>query len=343
MFPGLKIFMKLTTETKLLGLSAVTSAVLGIAGTWSAIKSASDSVLFDAIYSFMSAGLSAMSLPILGLLKRKDDRRFQFGYAAFEPLYVILSSIVLIAAQIGIAYKAGLVLKNGGKQVVLSNVLIYETLSTTLCLGFALIMILKSKNKASPLLRVEALSWLADGAISFGVLLTFIVAMLLKKSPVSHLLVYVDPVLTLSLVFITAIALLKMVLEAILELLSAAPTKEIQEEAAKTLDPWRKAYGVKNISLSLRKMGRTLDAHIAVKLDQNISAMELMLLSDAMTAALRKYWPQGHTHFDHSFDSKAYKRLKSTSHNRKAIKGNFINSQTGIKSDLYTDETALAL
>ncbi len=312
------IFMKLTTETKLLGLSAATSAVLGFAGSWAAIKSSSDSVLFDSIYSFMSAALSAMSLPVLGLLKRKDDRRFQFGYAAFEPFYVILSSMVIISAQAGIAYKAAAVLMSGGKEVVLSNVLLYEALSSSLCLGFALLMAIKSKNRSSPILRVEALSWLADGAISLGVLATFTVAMLLENSPVSRWLVYVDPALTLLLVAITAISLLKMTAEAILELLSAAPTSEIQEEAAKLLLPFRSTFGVKDISISLRKMGRSLDAHISIKLDQNISAMELAALSDAMTLSLRKYWPLGHTSVNHYFDPLT---LKSLEKNRQHGKG----------------------
>lgn len=291
--------MKLTKETTLLVSSSIASIAFGVAGMIAAARSGSSSVLFDGAYSFLSAALTALAIPIQRLVAREGGRRFQYGYAAFEPLYVIVSSTLILGSQAAIAAQAIGTLKAGGSSMHIASALGYEIFSTVACLGMAGVMALQRKRSDSPILRVETISWLTDGAISAGVLAAFALALAAGDGPLAPFLPYVDPALTLALVALTAPGLMALITRSIAELLSAAPPKEVEEAALAVLAGFRASYGVQDLTVSLRKVGRSLDARIVVALDRDLPASRLSALSSAMGAELRRSWPQGRTDFEY--------------------------------------------
>lgn len=306
--------MKLSKETTLLALSSIASLAFGVAGMFAAALSGSSSVLFDGAYSFLSAALTALAIPIQRLVAREGGRRFQYGYAAFEPLYVILSSTAILGSQAAIAAQAIGTLRSGGASIRIESALGYEIISTVACLGMAGFMTLQRRRSDSPILRVEAISWLTDGAISAGVLVAFTLALVTGDGPLAPLLPYVDPALTLILVALTAPGLMALIARSLAELLSAAPPKEVEEAARAALADFRGTRGVLDLTVSLRKVGRSLDARISVTLDRDLPASRLSALSSAMGAELRRSWPQGRTDFEYRLasDSHAPARLEES-------------------------------
>lgn len=291
--------MKPMRETGLLVSSSIASLAFGVAGMIAAARSGSSSVLFDGAYSFLSAALTALSLPLLRLIARESGRRFQYGYAAFEPLYVILSSALILGAQGAIGLKALGTLRAGGASIHLASALGYEIVSTAACLGMAGFMTLQRKRSDSPILRVEAVSWLMDGAISAGVLAAFALALVAGDGPLAPFLPYVDPALTLALVALTAPSLVALAARSLAELLSAAPPREVEEAARTALAGFEGTQGIEGLSLSLRKVGRSLDARVTVNLSRDLPASRLSELSSAMGAELRRSWPNGRTDFEY--------------------------------------------
>lgn len=290
--------MKTNSETRLLVSSSVVSVVLGGIGTAVAVRSGSGSVLFDGLYSFVSAFMTLLSLPILRLVRRGGDERYNFGYAAFEPFYVIVSTIVIICAQVLVSVQAIAALRSGGTVVDLRGAMGYEIVSSVVCLAAAASMKLLGRRSVSPILRVEAKSWLVDGVLSLGVLTAFGLAVALERTSMSAWVPYVDPALTLALVLVMTPSLLKVLFQGVGELLSAAPSDEIQAEVERRLERFKGERGVSSMKIDIEKIGRSLNVRVRLTITRNPRALELERLRVAMTRSVRDYWAQGLTDFE---------------------------------------------
>lgn len=289
--------MHRASETRLILFSSAGSILIGALGLAVALASGSGSVFADGLFSFLSAIVTLLSIPVLALVERGGDDKFHFGYASFEPLYVVVSSLVILGSLAGVGAGALRSLAAGGAAVDARSVLAYEAFASAYCLGIAFFMKKRSRTDASPILAVEAASWFVDGCLSAGILLAFLAGRLLGLGPLKGWTDLVDPVVTLGLVVATAPAALSPLAAAFAELLSAAPRGEIQRKVEESLRPFKGARGVADLDLSMEKIGRSLNVHAAMVLDRDLRASELAVLERDIDAAIRAYWPDGSTDF----------------------------------------------
>ncbi len=292
--------MNTRKETRIIIFSSFASALIGAAGVIVAGRTASGSILADGLYSFVSAVVTLLSLPIVWLLRRGRDERFHFGYAAFEPLYVLASTAIILLSQAFVALSAVKSLASGGGYVELRGALAYEIVSTAFCMAVAWAMAIRAKKLSSPILRAETRSWFVDGLLSFGVLAAFGGASALERTQLSRLGAYVDPVITILLFIALLPSLGGQLVRALGELLSAAPPPDVRAAAEMTLAPFRLHRGVAAIGLRMRKAGRSLEVTVSISLDRDLRTSELLKLEHSMAGALRAYWPDSAVSFEFS-------------------------------------------
>lgn len=303
--------MKTTNESRLIIVSSLTSLAIGGAGIAAAALTGAGSILADGVYSVLSAVISLASLPVLRLVKKGGDARYHFGYAAFEPLYVIMSTLAIIAAQIPLALGALRGLAAGGSRPDIHGALAYEILSTVSCLVLALAIRSKARRSRSPILSAESRSWFVDGFLSLGVLAAFGAALVMEGGRYDSWVPFVDPAVTLALVATMLPALLGSALGSLRELLSAAPDGETQDEVIAVLAPFSVERGIASVDAAMEKVGRSLNVEVTLILSRDLKASALSALEARIERALRERWPEGSTDFRFSLAAPAIPARRS--------------------------------
>lgn len=195
------------TERVVLLISMVVTTVFACLGVIWGILADSSMIIFDGIYSFISVGLSFLSLVVLKQIQDKDaseDARYPFGKAHFEPLLIVFKSLALIGMCAFSATNSFSELLAGGRSVSPGSAIIYALISTLSCLVVVLFIQRKNRRIGSGLLDAEKNQWMGDLLLSFGVLVGFSIAYILQDSRYSWIVPYADPgmVVIASAVFI---------------------------------------------------------------------------------------------------------------------------------------------
>src|SRR3954466_3042445 len=85
-----------TTEARVLRVSLFATALVAASGLACGVLTGSMAIVFDGLFSGISAVMTAGALHVAGLVAREADRRARFGYWHFEPLVLALNSCVLV-------------------------------------------------------------------------------------------------------------------------------------------------------------------------------------------------------------------------------------------------------
>lgn len=181
-------------EKSVLIVCVITTAFFAFLGLGWGLYASSGMILFDGIYSAVSLVLSLVSLVVLKQIQSPDeDHRFPFGKAHFEPLIIVLKSLIVIGVCSYSGIDAFLVVLEGGRDVALDSALIYAVISTLGCLVIFIFLHIKNKAINSKLLGAEKNQWFGDVLLSLGVFVGFGCAMLLDGTPYAWLIPYADP------------------------------------------------------------------------------------------------------------------------------------------------------
>ena len=68
-------------------------AVLGIGFYWLA---ESEAILLDGFFSAIAFVLGLLTLKVARVVRQRDDERFHFGYASFEPLLNTIKGLIIL-------------------------------------------------------------------------------------------------------------------------------------------------------------------------------------------------------------------------------------------------------
>ncbi len=201
--------MNTKIEKKLIVLSVFGALGFAIAGIILGRMLDSQMIIFDGLYSFISLGLSMLSLWAMGKVSKKE--RIKLSLLGRQKIMEVDTAVVLIKYSVILIIVAGSLLGavtalfDGGRNTSLNYALLYSIISTIVCYGVYVILRNPSKKKNSPLLRAEAHQWLMDTWASLGVLVGFALGFILSLIPATSFLVpYMDPfmVVIVSLYFI---------------------------------------------------------------------------------------------------------------------------------------------
>jgi cation diffusion facilitator family transporter len=192
------------TEKSLLTLSLYAVLIFAALAVGWGVLGNSQVILFDGLYSLVSAGLSYVSLWSVKYIKKTDSQRFPFGKEMIEPL-VILAKFAVITMLCLFALFSGITsIISGGQAVDPASGMLYALIASSSCMGVYLYLAKKQRLLHSGFVAAEAEQWLMDFYLSFAVLLGFIAAWFIASTRFQHVLPYVDPVMV---VLVSAYAL----------------------------------------------------------------------------------------------------------------------------------------
>ncbi|MCL9780829.1 cation diffusion facilitator family transporter [Vibrio sp. S4M6] len=216
-------------EKRLLTFSAFAAAGFALAGLVLGLLASSIVITFDGVYSLVSLLLTLLSLAAARYIESPAKTHFPFGKAMLEPAVIAIKGAVILIVVSYSIYSAVLALLNGGRPVDTSLATLFGFVSTLAC-GYVWWAIRqKSKRYSSGLIEAEAKQWKMDTLLSFVVMVGFVSAWLISKSPWAHLSVYADPAMMLAMAGYFVKVPFDMLKEAFRELLMMSPNKEIYQ------------------------------------------------------------------------------------------------------------------
>lgn len=245
------MFKSVARENRALVASAAMAAFFAVSGIGWGLWIDSLVIVFDGAYSLMSLGLSLLSLYAARLVRRPASARYPFGMGAVEPLVIAFKGLVIGLVCLISLVSAAVALMQGGRPVGAGMAMLFGAVSVVGCLLIWAYLVRASNANNSGLIQAERRQWLMDSALSAAVLIGFACAWMQEHSQWSALAVYADPLmmLVISLYFIRVPV--RMVRDAIKELLLAAPNKEAIDDIKRTLA----AQGFKTEGVKVAKSG----------------------------------------------------------------------------------------
>jgi predicted Co/Zn/Cd cation transporter (cation efflux family) len=280
---------KKNTELTLLRVTTIICLAFGIVGIITSQLAHSKSMFFDGMYSLVQSIFILTSGIIVSLLFRKDDARFQFGYSAFEPFFIVIRSAVLLTMNFSLAFGAMGSIINGGYLIDTSLALGFSAISLVVCVSVWQILSRFAKKLHSPVLRAEARSWFLDSAISFASLLAISGIALAHKSGHLALAYYIDPIITILFILALSPILSGQLRDSTRELLGGAPSEKIQRNLRKIVSNHVRKNDFLKDEVFAAKQGRSLSITAYIYLKKEIPLKQLDTIRKAILSDLQNY------------------------------------------------------
>lgn len=243
-------------ERKTLVYSIVVTAFDAAIGITVGLLINSSSIVFDGIYSVIDAAMTSLSVGVSLLLTRGSTRYFQFGFWQFEPMLVLLNSVVL-ALSCGYALLGALNdLFSVGRAVSFGPGAIYGIVAGLLALAMSVVIGRRARGMDSELLRMDARNWFASGLVSVALGLSFWAAARMHGTGYDHLVPYLDPAVLATLSLLLLPIPLRACWRSMKDILQVAPG-DLNDEVRDIAHGIQQRYGFKDFSSYVAKMGRT--------------------------------------------------------------------------------------
>ncbi|MGF1643750.1 MAG: cation diffusion facilitator family transporter [Thiotrichales bacterium] len=277
-------------EQRALKLSLAGTVVMAVFGIGFGLYLNADAILLDGFFSFLSMGMTGLSLFTSYLIQRPEDRRFQFGYAHLEPLMNSVNGIVILAVC-SYSFVSGISgLLSGGNRIPFNLALYYAVPITALCVVLYLYETWMARRLNSELLRVDSREWLVDSILTATLTLGFLLGWYLETTRFAHYVPLLDPVLVIVLSSVAMVIPYRVLKRNVGEVLGVAPpemARVIRRTVGQTLAPYR----VRMVNTHVAKLGRRYDIEINVLIDEasplfNANLEALDAVRDELSVAL---------------------------------------------------------
>ena len=242
-------------EQSLLKQSTILMFAVAIAGIVTGVVSGAQSILFDGFFSLIATAIKVLMLITAKLIAKKSNERFQFGYWHLEPMVLLIegSFLLLIAIYAFLNGVFGII--NGGREIELGLVIIYAAVFTVVEFAYFFYVRYRNRRLKSSLIQFDNISWLVDAMLSVGLLVSFIIALLLKQYGHGQWAVYVDPAILILLALSMLPPALKILRPALRDVLGIAPD-QLDEKVRSVMEEAMVAYGFQEYISYVQKHGR---------------------------------------------------------------------------------------
>mgnify|MGYP001795004955 CR=1 FL=1 len=247
------------------GISAI-----ALLGRFFALKTRSEAIFLDGLFSGIHLAISLLSLYIARLIQRPSDQNYPFGYAMFEPFLNMGKGIAIILVALFALFSAVMALLDGGRAIEADIALWYALIAAAGCLIMAMMQWRFAKESGSPILELDFKNWLIDGVISGAVALAFGLILLLKNTPWQPFIPYADPVLVLLLVLVVLPLPLQTVVKNGAQMMGKAPESEQSARVEEIVADALEAVPHQSYHVRQTNMGRLLyvQVYLCVSLSQ---------------------------------------------------------------------------
>jgi len=269
-------------DTRALLVSMWVSVAFAVVSLGWGLALGSQLIVFDGLYSFASVGLSLLAVLALRVAGKGADERYPWGREVWEPLAIVVKAAAL-GALCGYAVVTAVgELLRGGREVAEEWAVLYALLATVAGLAVSVYLRRRARD-GSDLLRAEAAEWYGDTLLSLGVLGGFLVALVLARTGHAQLARYVDPAMValISLAFLQVPA--RLLGQAMREVLSMAPSADIQRQLRSCVDDVRLHYDFVESFLRCAKVGGRLDVEVDFVVADGSSAQTVWQFDEVRT------------------------------------------------------------
>ena len=133
----------------------------------------------------------------------------------------------------------------------------YGIFASLICWIMALASHTGCRRVDSPLLRVDAVNWIINAAISTCVLGAFVGIFLIQGTSLEGFVPYVDPSLVLIVIAISISAPVRMAWQALMELLNRTPSADVLREVRNEVEAGVADLPVQSLAVRVVQPGRT--------------------------------------------------------------------------------------
>ncbi|MCW8329324.1 cation diffusion facilitator family transporter [Photobacterium sp. SDRW27] len=255
---------KISKERLALKLSLAGTVLLTSLGIGYGLYVGSNAILLDGMFSFLSMGMTGLSLYTAYLVSKPDDRQFQFGYAHIEPLINVVNGLLILVTCL-FAFLSGVqTIMNGGHDIVLEHAISYAVISTICCFTIYFTETYIASSEQSELVRVDSQEWLVDGILSAAILIGFIIVIFLDHLGYSHWNAYVDPILVSTLAIAASVLPIKVLRRNLREVLLVAPQDKVQRRVDRVIARLSQQYHFDDYTHHFAKTGRQYDLEVNI-------------------------------------------------------------------------------
>lgn len=252
-------------EQVLLKQSTVLMFAVAIAGIVTGFVSGAQSILFDGFFSLIATFIKVLMLITARLIAQESNHRFQFGFWHLEPMVLLIegSFLMLIAIYAFLNGVFGII--NGGREVELGLVIVYAAFFAVAEFAYFFYVRRRNRKLKSSLIQFDNISWLVDAMLSVGLLVSFVIALLLKQYGHGQWAVYVDPAILILLALSMLPPALKILRPALRDVLGIAPD-QLDEKVRNVMEQAKAAHGFDDYISYVQKHGRArfIEIHIVL-------------------------------------------------------------------------------
>jgi len=263
--------MQASLEQRTLKLSIALTVFLGVLGVASGLVTNSQAIIFDGMYSFVDVVPTVVSLLVVKLIARGTSHRFQYGFWHLEPLVAVLRDSILAVACIYAGIDALNSLTSGGQEVEYGRAALWAGILCVIGLAMTVLLSRRARALKSPMLRVDARSWLVSAFLSLGLLIGFAFATVLAGTRFQSWVPYLDAIALLSMALIMLPMPLIGLWRSMSDVLQVAPN-ELDARVHEVMDSVVKERQFLEYTSYIAKAGRGrfVEIHVLVPPDYRI-------------------------------------------------------------------------
>lgn len=249
---------------------------------------------FDAFTSFIS-------LTIFKLISRSATQTYQFGYAKFEPLLIVIETTIIIVTCMVSFMHAIKDIYHQSAFIVNYDLGFYYIIFALITDFLISVYIYKCINiKSSPLLQIELVGWYYDLLCTLALLIGFIISYFLERSLDTHsqyLATLVDPIMSILVVLFIITKPFFLFRENLGDILDRKPDEPfIEDVILKVMEKCAKKLHI-NINIEyikLRRAGRAYFCLIKYSVGSQVTLQETTLLNENVKEKVEHKLPHFH-------------------------------------------------
>jgi predicted Co/Zn/Cd cation transporter (cation efflux family) len=284
-----------TIERRSLTLGKWGNLLMAVSGVAAAFLSRSDALLVDGLYSGVNFLSAIVAARITLAVARPADRRYPFGYDAFEALYVKYRSMVLIGIMAFAVFGAlGKIVTyaTGGDvpELVFGPILVYSVVMVALCLGLAMWHHhnWKQSGRQSEILCTESRAAVVDAVISAGAGGGLLSAALLRGTVLGFLVPVADAIVVLVMCAFIGRQPIQMFLGSLREVAGAAADPPTVTKVRRCLEESLRDRPFALLEVAVTKIGRAHFVVTYVKPDVPVDGKTADAVWEHLDSALRR-------------------------------------------------------
>lgn len=257
-------------ERRAICFSLIAGIILLIIGIMMSIKTDSKAMLADALYDSIDIIIVFLTLFLIKLYHTPISEKKPYGFSQLESFFLLIKTFMILALNVSIIINAVISIINGGKEIDVVTVSLFQFI---LFIGNLIIwLILRNINKKinSPTIKAEVVAWKFDMIYSFGMAFAFFAIQILKGTSFKDVILYFDQIVVIVSSIIMFPELFNVLKENLTSVLLFAPNKDLTGEIKKTIDKNLLNTNMEILHYDIIKTGRKIWVSIYFKSSNNM-------------------------------------------------------------------------